>query len=71
MQIYTFHIFQHMVDLSTYELDLSVSRFDLTRYLDGQPLQFMMRTRGSGASIYAFELWHEQLLSGGSLAAPN
>ncbi len=27
------------MDCSTYELDLSVYRFDLTRYLDGQPLQ--------------------------------
>ena len=38
-RVYTFHIFQHLVDCSTYELDLSVYRFDLTHYLDGQPLQ--------------------------------
>ena len=38
-KVYTFHIFQHLVDCSTYELDLSVYRFDLTHYLDGQPLQ--------------------------------
>jgi hypothetical protein len=28
------------VDLATYELDL-IYRFDLSRHLDGQPLQFM------------------------------
>ena len=66
VQVYTFHLFQHMVDLSTYELDLALSRFDLTRYLDGQPLQFMMRMRSSGASIFAFEIWHELLLPHGS-----
>lgn len=71
MQVYTFHLFQHMVDLSTCELDLAVSRFDLTRYLDGQPLQFMMRTRDSGATIFAFEIWHEQLLPASMLAAPQ
>ena len=69
VQIYTFHIFQHMVDLSTYELDLSFSRFDMTHYLDGQPLQFMMRTRDNRAPIFAFELWHEQLLPRVSLSA--
>ena len=62
-QVYTFHLFQHLVDLSTYELDLSVYRFDLTHYLDGQPLQFMMRTRSNPFPIFAFELWHEKLLS--------
>ena len=35
---------QHLVDCSTYELDLSVYRFDLTRYLDGQPLQVCRST---------------------------
>lgn len=60
--MYTFHIFQHLVNLSTYELDLSVYRFDLTHYLDGQPLQFMMRPRNSQYPIFSFELWHEKLL---------
>lgn len=38
-------------------------RFDLAHYLDGQPLQFMMRPRGDKAHPYfAFEMWHRKLL---------
>jgi hypothetical protein len=40
------------------------SRFDLAHYLDGQPMQFMMRPRGDKARPYfAFEMWHEKLLA--------
>lgn len=39
-------------------------RFDLAHYLDGQPMQFMMRPRGDKARPYfAFEMWHEKLLA--------
>ena len=54
-QVYTFHLFQHLVDLSAYHLDLTVYHFDLAHYLDGQPLQFMMRTRATGAPLAALE----------------
>jgi hypothetical protein len=38
-------------------------RFDLAHYLDGQPMQFMMRPRSDKAHPYfAFEMWHEKLL---------
>lgn len=38
-------------------------RFDLAHYLDGQPLQFMMRPRGDKQHPhFAFEMWHEKLL---------
>ncbi len=49
-KVYTFHIFQHLVDCSTYELDLSVYRFDLTHYLDGQPLQVCLIRLALGAA---------------------
>lgn len=61
--VYTFHIFQHLVDLGSYELDLSLYKFDLATYLDGQPLQFMMRERGhTDSPLFSFEMWHEKLL---------
>ena len=44
-QVYTLHMFQHQVDLADYELPLSVYRFDLARYLAGQPLRIMMQVR--------------------------
>jgi hypothetical protein len=63
-KVYTFWIYQHLVNLGTYELDLSVYRFDLAHYLDGQPMQFMMRPRGDKARPYfAFEMWHQKLLA--------
>eukprot|EP00891_Asterochloris_glomerata_P006939 jgi/Astpho2/6939/Aster-x1409 len=42
--VWTICMYQHFVDLSTYELDM-VRRFDLSCHLDSQPLQFMMKDR--------------------------
>lgn len=42
--VWTFTMYQHFVDMSTYELNM-VRRFDLAGHLDGQPLQFMMKHR--------------------------
>ncbi len=42
--VWTFEIYQHFVDMAAYELDM-IHRFDLTRHLDGQPLQFMIKDR--------------------------
>ena len=33
------------VDMGAYELKVPIARSDLTRYLDGQPLQFMLKDR--------------------------
>ena len=41
--VYTFSLYQHFVDMSRYELDM-LKRFDLGCHLDGQPLQFMVRS---------------------------
>ena len=37
-------MYQSQVNMSTYGLDVAL-RYDLTRHLDGQPLQFMMKDR--------------------------
>ena len=42
--VWTFQLFQHFVNMGKYELDM-IYKFDLTRNLDGQPLQFMMKDR--------------------------
>src|ERR1700742_2374789 len=36
---YTFHFWQHMLDLASFKLDLGFKSFDLANHLDGQPLQ--------------------------------
>lgn len=37
-------MYQSQVNMSTYGLDVAL-RYDLSRHLDGQPLQFMMKDR--------------------------
>ena len=59
--VWTFHLYQHFVDMARYELDM-VYRFDLTRNLDGQPLQFMFKDKSSGKYLFNVEAWHTGLL---------
>lgn len=42
--VWTFCIYQSQVDMSKYSLNVGL-QFDLSRHLDGQPLQFMMKDR--------------------------
>eukprot|EP00954_Amorphochlora_amoebiformis_P015164 1188356-Amorphochlora_amoeboformis.AAC.1 len=35
-------------------------RFDLTKYLAGQPLRIMSKIRDSENYLWNFELWHER-----------
>ncbi len=42
--VWTFQLYQHFVDLGSYELNILYG-FDLGRHLDGQPLQFMLKDR--------------------------
>lgn len=44
-------------------------RFDLTKYLAGQPLQLMMRDRQSTNYLYCLHMWHERLLRRADAAA--
>lgn len=42
---------------------LPTCRFDLTKYLAGQPLQLMMRLRSTGEYAYCLHVHHERLLA--------
>ncbi len=42
--IWTFHMHQHIVDLSTFNMQI-LKQFDITHYLNGQPLQSMIKDR--------------------------
>lgn len=59
--VWTFHIHQHMVDMSTFTLHV-LRHFDITHYLNGQPLQSMLKDRSTGEYAVSFEVWHEKLL---------
>lgn len=60
--VFTLSFYQHFVDVARYDLDVRLWRFDLARYLAGQPLQLMMRRRSNGEFVYCLHLWHQKLL---------
>uniref|UniRef100_A0A7S1X0F6 Domain of unknown function at the cortex 1 domain-containing protein n=1 Tax=Tetraselmis chuii TaxID=63592 RepID=A0A7S1X0F6_9CHLO len=60
--LYTFHFWQHLLDLSAYELDMGVAQFDISSHLNGQPLQLMVKQQSTGEYLWNFEVWHENLL---------
>eukprot|EP00884_Botryococcus_braunii_P000010 jgi/Botrbrau1/10009/Bobra.0012s0097.1 len=66
--VWTFEMCQQYIDMSRYELEV-LQRFDLTRHLDGQPLQFMLKDRESGRYLINLEIWNESLLSDAQAAA--
>ncbi len=51
--VWTFQLYQHFVDMGKYELNM-IYKFDLTRNLDGQPLQFMVKDRCAYCLLCAF-----------------
>ncbi|KAA6424912.1 MAG: hypothetical protein FRX49_05086 [Trebouxia sp. A1-2] len=59
--IWTFHMHQHIVDLSTFNMQI-LKQFDITHYLNGQPLQSMIKDRATGEYVVSFEVWHEKLI---------
>lgn len=67
--IWTFHFWQHLLDLSTFKLDMSLRQFSLSGHLDNQPLQLMAKDRESDEYLWSFEAWHESLLSNDSISA--
>jgi hypothetical protein len=61
--VWTFHIWQHLIDFSSYRL--SVGGFlglDLTAALNGQPLQLTCKDTETGEYSFSMLVWHEQLL---------
>ena len=59
--VWTFKFWQHLLDLSTYQLDLTIKRIHLLHHLNGQPLQLMARD-ADGRFLWNFEMWHRDLL---------
>ena len=56
--IYTFHFWQHLLDLATWKLSIGYAKFDLHRHLNRQPLRLMAQLPG-GECLWDFELQHQ------------
>lgn len=59
--VWTFSFWQHLLDLSTFHLDVAFKRIRLVPYLDGQPLVLMAQD-ANGDLIWKFEIFHQDLL---------
>lgn len=56
--VYTFHFWQHLLDLAAWQLSTGFATFDLRRHLAGQPLRAMAELP-SGERLWDFELAHD------------
>ena len=61
VQVYTFHFWQHLLDMASLQLATPLMRINLAAHLDGQPLQLLACLR-DGRAAWAFDVWHEALL---------
>ena len=59
--VYTFNFYQDLLDLSTYSLKMGFFSLSLDRYLNGQPVQIMCKTK-DGRYLWNFQIWHACLL---------
>jgi hypothetical protein len=59
--VYTFDFFQHLLDVSTYSLDIGITKFGIASSLNGQPIQIMAKTR-QGQYLWSFLIYHQALL---------
>merc|ERR1712151_1136276 len=52
---------KHLLDLNEYKLDILGSKWDLTKYLHGQPIKIYA---GCDDDVFwSFDIWHDSLLS--------
>lgn len=68
--VYTFHIWQHLIDFSTYSLSVGgFVNLDLTHALNCQPLQLTCKDTHSNEYMFSMLVWHERLLYGSDTSA--
>eukprot|EP00878_Enallax_costatus_P000528 GHUV01000623.1.p1 GENE.GHUV01000623.1~~GHUV01000623.1.p1 ORF type:complete len:349 (+),score=116.38 GHUV01000623.1:263-1309(+) len=61
--VYTFHIWQHLIDFSTYKANLGgLLNLDLTTFLNCQPLQLTCKDTSTDEYMFSMLVWHEKLL---------
>jgi len=59
--VYTFDFYQHLIDVSTYSLDIGITKLGLPHSLNNQPIQCMAKT-SDDRYLWNFLMWHESLL---------
>jgi len=60
--IYTFDFYQHMLDITTMEINLGFRKFDISDFLNNQPVQAMARLFDREEYFWNIEIWHPKLL---------
>ncbi|KAI8468383.1 MAG: hypothetical protein J3K34DRAFT_523009 [Monoraphidium minutum] len=60
--VWTFCIWQQVIDYAGYYLDLLVQDYDCVQHMDGQPLQAMMKDKASGKYLFNFLYWNKKLV---------
>jgi len=61
--MYTFQNYDNLIDIQTFHINIPFwGKFDLTNFLDGQPLSISSMTH-DGRCIFSFRIWHERLLN--------
>jgi len=59
--IYTFGFWQDLFDPADYCAHLPFGAFELSRYLDGQPMAVLAQVGLHGPTLWDIKLWHEKL----------
>jgi hypothetical protein len=60
--VWTFVIWQQVIDVAGYYLDLIVQKYDMIQHLDGQPLQSMVKDKASGKYLFHLVYWNTKLI---------
>ncbi|GBF96590.1 hypothetical protein Rsub_09336 [Raphidocelis subcapitata] len=61
--VWTFVIWQQVIDVAGYFLDLIVQQYDMIQHLDGQPLQSMVKDKASGKYLFHLVYWNTKLIA--------
>jgi len=67
--VWTFYIWQQVIDVAGYYLDLVLQEYDMIQHLDGQPLQSMVRDKASGKYLFNFLYWNKRQMEAKALEA--
>lgn len=59
--VYTFSFWQDIFDPCFYKVNLPFGTYNVSKYMDGQPMSVLGKIGIDGADIWSVEMWHEEL----------
>lgn len=59
--VYTFDFYQHLLDVSTYKLNLGLIKLGISESLNNQPIQILAKTTDN-RYLWSFCIWHTSLM---------